>query len=266
MRLIKVAYISILNVCKPTPTLLEMYRNNKQYAFYVKDAAIRVGDIINNDAYNSPMLVMDIIYSLPIMSMIDDELKKQGIHIINLTLVLGYNDVVNGRRVYKGMNGITAKQEDDMEEERNIKVTLEQAIEWYNSGNATLRTLALSAYTEDELKFNFQYISNKVCNTCGCVTACATVPANDGEKYNTLADLAVIAKYFNGNWKKTTCNTGYFLGNYNTNNGPVVDCCNGVGVYQHNTVQYAGVVYFKNQEDAIKAVKILGKRVKSLFD
>ena len=25
-------------------------------------------------------------------------------------------------------------------------------------------------------------------------------------------------------------------------------------------------VYFKNQEDAIKAVKILGKRVKSLFD
>lgn len=56
-----------------------------------------------------------------------------------------------------------------------------------------------------------------------------SVPANEAEKYNTLAD-------------------------------------NGVGVYQHNTVQYAGVVYFKNQEDAIKAVKILGKRVKSLFD
>lgn len=157
---------------------------------------------------------------------------------------------------------IDKQRRSNMEERRNIKVTLEQAIEWYNSSNATLRTLALSAYTEDELKFNFQYISNKVCNTCVCVT----VPANDGEKHNTLADLAVIAKYFNGNWKKTTCNTGYFLGNYNTNNGPVVGCCNGVGVYQHNTVQYAGVVYFKNQEDAIKAVKILGKRVKSLFN
>lgn len=46
----------------------------------------------------------------------------------------------------------------------------------------------------------------------------------------------------------------------------LIDTCSGVGVYQHNTVQYAGVVYFKNQEDAIKAVKILGKRVKSLFD
>lgn len=78
--------------------------------------------------------------------------------------------------------------------------------------------------------------------------------------------MAIIAKFFNGSWKKTTCNTGYFLGNYNAGCGPVVDTCNGVGVYQHNTVQYAGVVYFKNQEDAIKAVKILGKRVKSLFD
>ena len=78
--------------------------------------------------------------------------------------------------------------------------------------------------------------------------------------------LAIIAKFFNGSWKKTTNNTGYFLGNFNAGCGPVVDTCNGVGVYQHNTVQYAGVVYFRNQEDAIKAVKILGKRVKSLFD
>ena len=147
-----------------------------------------------------------------------------------------------------------------MEEERNIKVTLEQAMEWYNSGNSTLRTLALSAYTEDELKFNFKYINNKVCSTCFC----ANVPANEAEKYNTLADLAIIAKFFNGSWKKTTSNTGYFLGNYD--NGHVADVCNGVGVYKHNTIQYAGIVYFKNQEDAIKAVKILGNKVKNLFD
>lgn len=57
-----------------------------------------------------------------------------------------------------------------------------------------------------------------------------------------------------------------FLCNYDTISLYDVDTCNGVGVYQHNTVQYAGVVYFRNQEDAIKAVKILGKRVKSLFD
>lgn len=58
--------------------------------------------------------------------------------------------------------------------------------------------------------------------------------------YNTLTDLAIIAKFFNGSWKKTTNNTGYFLGNFNAGCGPVVDTCN-------------GVVYFRNQEDAIKA-------------
>lgn len=57
-----------------------------------------------------------------------------------------------------------------------------------------------------------------------------------------------------------------FLGNYNNGNGPVADICNGVGAYKHNTVQYAGIVYFKNLEDVIKAVKILGNRVKNLFD
>ena len=70
--------------------------------------------------------------------------------------------------------------------------------------------------------------------------------------------MAVIAKFFNGSWKKTTSNTGYFLGNYNNGSGPVVDTCNGV--------QYAGIVYFRNQEDAIKSAKILGDRVKNLFD
>lgn len=45
----------------------------------------------------------------------------------------------------------------------------------------------------------------------------------------------------------------------------IVNTCNGVGVYQHNMVQYAGVIYFKNQGDAIKAVKILGESIKDLF-
>ena len=137
-------------------------------------------------------------------------------------------------------------------EKRNIKVTLEQAIEWYNSDNRILRTLALSAYTEDELNISFKYISSKVCNTCFC----ANVPVDEAAKYNTLVDLAVIAKFFNGSWKKTIGNTGYFL----------VNTCNGVDVDQHNIIKYAGIVYFRNPEDAIKAAKILGDRVKNLFD
>lgn len=148
-----------------------------------------------------------------------------------------------------------------MKEKRNIKVTLEQAIEWYNSGNSTLRTLALSAYTEDELKLNFKYINSKVCNICFC----ANIPVNEIEKYRTLTDLAIIAKFFNGSWKKTTNNAGYFISNCSRYNN-VVCTCNGVDIYQHHSVQHAGIIYFKNKEDIIKAVEILGDRVKNLFD
>lgn len=37
-------------------------------------------------------------------------------------------------------------------ESRNISLTLEKAREWYNSGSADLRKVALQAYTEEELK------------------------------------------------------------------------------------------------------------------
>ena len=150
----------------------------------------------------------------------------------------------------------------NMEEKRSIKVTFEEAVEWYNSGNSILHKLALSAYTEDELKLNFKYINCQVHKSCFYVS----VPDNEVVKYSALADLAIIAKFFNGSWKKTTDNTGYFIGNPNGKYGPVVDTYNGVDIYQHNTIKYAGIVYFKNQEDVIKAIKILGKRVKNLFD
>lgn len=86
------------------------------------------------------------------------------------------------------------------------------------------------------------------------------------KRYKFLCNYDTVSLYDMVEDPRYTGNTGYFLGNFNAGCGPVVDTCNGVGVYQHNTVQYAGVVYFRNQEDAIKAVKILGKRVKSLFD
>lgn len=239
----------------------DLFRSySKEYMFLCNYDIVRVRDIIRDPRYSSPMIVVDITSNT---NRVQDGITLKDIYIthINDNLIVQPSGLVNGVRMGSDFD-IDKQRTSNMEEKRNIKVTLEQAMEWYNSGNSTLRTLALSAYTEDELKFNLKYINSKVCNTCFC----ASVPANEAEKYNTLADLAIIAKFFNGSWKKTTNNTGYFLGNFNAGCGPVVDTCNGVGVYQHNTVQYAGVVYFRNQEDAIKAVKILGKRVKSLFD
>lgn len=232
----------------------------KKYKFLCNYNTIHLYDIIEDPRYTGKMMVVGVTC--------DTDRVQQG-----MTLVDIYITKVNGQVIKQPaglVNGslagsdfdIDKQRTDNMEEERNIKVTLEQAMKWYNSGDSTLRTLALSAYTEDELKLDFKYINSKVCNTCFC----ANVPVDEAEKYNTLVDLAVIAKFFNGSWKKTTSNTGYFLGNYNNDNGPVVEVCNGVGAYKHNTVQYAGIVYFKNLEDVIKAVKILGNRVKNLFD
>lgn len=231
----------------------------KRYKFLCNYDTVSLYDMIEDPRYAIGMMVVGFTY--------DTDRVQQGITLkdIYITKVNGHGitqpaGLVNGSLVGSDFD-IDKQRTNNMEEKRNIKVTLEQAMEWYNSGNSTLRTLALSAYTEDELKLSFKYINSKVCNTC----LCTNVPVNEAEKYNTLADLAVIAKFFNGSWKKTTSNAGYFLGNYNDGSGPVVNTCNGVGVYQHNTVQYAGIVYFRNQEDAIKAAKILGDRVKNLF-
>lgn len=146
-------------------------------------------------------------------------------------------------------------------EERNIKVTFKQAIEWYNSNNSTLRTLALSAYTKDELEFNYNLIESKVDQTCGCFN----VPMCEQKKFQALAKLAIIAKYYNKDWEKTPYNIGYTLGVYNRSNSLMVGHHNDVGIYRHIHYCYAGLVYFKNQEDAVKAIKVLGDEAKELF-
>ena len=140
-------------------------------------------------------------------------------------------------------------------ETRNISVTLEQAIKWYNSGNATLRELALNAYTKEELELNYSLIDSKVDQICTCVC----IPKCEGKKFQVLAKLATIAKYYNKDWERTIYNTGYFIGNYNNGNSPAID------IYTNSSTQYTGVVYFKNYTDAVKALKILGDEVKELF-
>lgn len=146
-------------------------------------------------------------------------------------------------------------------ETRNISVTLEQAIKWYNSGNSTLRELALNAYTKDELELDYNSIDREVDQICTCVC----IPKCEGKKFQVLAKLATIAKYYNKDWEKNIYNTGYFISNHNPGNGPVDDCYKNIGVYKHYSAQYAGVVYFRNSEDAVKAIKILGDEIKELF-
>ena len=43
---------------------------------------------------------------------------------------------------------------------RNVTITLEKAQEWYNSGNDSLKEIALQAFNENELKFDFRKIKS----------------------------------------------------------------------------------------------------------
>ena len=51
-------------------------------------------------------------------------------------------------------------------EERNIKITLDKAKEWYNSGNSALKEIALQAFDENKLITNFKNITTfrKACD------------------------------------------------------------------------------------------------------
>ena len=52
---------------------------------------------------------------------------------------------------------------------RNVTVTLEKAKEWFNSGNATLKEIALQAFGKEELVCNFKDITTfkKACEALG---------------------------------------------------------------------------------------------------
>lgn len=65
-------------------------------------------------------------------------------------------------------------------EERNVKVTLLKAKEWYNSNNEILKKIALQAFSEEELKSSFTLITSfkKACNSLGI----------DYDKINTYID------------------------------------------------------------------------------
>ena len=53
--------------------------------------------------------------------------------------------------------------------ERNVTVTLNKAKEWFNSGNETLKEIALQAFDKDELTYNFKNITTfkKACEALG---------------------------------------------------------------------------------------------------
>ena len=71
--------------------------------------------------------------------------------------------------------------------ERNITVTLNKAKEWFNSGNATLKEIALQAFDKDELTYNFKNITT-------FKKACEALGLNYDAMFYTTKNIATISK------------------------------------------------------------------------
>lgn len=229
-------------------------RGMKQYMFLCPYDIIQAGDMIEDNRYSTPMQVVSW--------------SRNTAQVQNgITLKVIEPSRLNGLKFMctlslNGSDFDIDKQRNNMEA-RNISVTLEQAREWYNSGNTTLRTLASNAFAENEL-VGYDYM--KSCVNKDIVSM--TIPHGDGDKVLTNGKLAIIAKYLNGCWEMGAGRTGYFIGKSSMGDSAViaqVDLTHGIAIYEHKTVQYAGIVYFNSAEDAKKAAEMLGDDIRYLF-
>lgn len=149
-------------------------------------------------------------------------------------------------------------------ETRIVKVSIEQARYWFNGNNKALKELALTVYSEQELALSYESIKLQLGDN-NLTTTCVTVPYEEHDKFDVNAKLSLIAKYFNGDWRKTDCNKGYFIGKSSKGFTTSRDMGNCLGICVHETVVYAGIVYFKDEESAIKAFKMLTELDKEIL-
>lgn len=227
-------------------------RKMKQYMFLCPFDNIQAGDMIKDKRYSTAMQVV---------GWDKNSCEVQG--GIKLKVIEPF--LLNGKVMNQcaGSDFDIDKQRNNMEEKRNVSISLEEAREWYKSSNNALKAIALKAYSENELA-GYEYMKSQV-NTqpSGC-----SIPYSERGKWDTLHKLAIMAKYYNSSWEMKAGKTGYFIGKSSMGGSAVVQQVNltdGIAIYEHRTVQYAGIVYFKNAQDAKEAAKLLFDELNLLF-
>lgn len=231
----------------------------KEYTFKIpKMLYVKEGDILRNTNYqNSPMKVVKVFdYPVGACNFYNGYLLKELLP--------------DDTQIESPSTRFNNNQTNNNVEKRNITVSLEEARNWYNGENQTLRKLALQAYTEKELS-EPQYFweildSFKVKNLKLDLQMSPKdipsilEPAKEIHKELTLhMKLAFIAKYFNGTWKPEMDKTKYFLGrtpySYDVPNSAKLD--NGYYIGIHARVKCPGIVYFQKEEYVKKAYEML---------
>lgn len=137
-------------------------------------------------------------------------------------------------------------------EKRNISISLEKAREWYEGRNITLKQLALEAYSEEELKKEITYsdILDKLWRSNKLITSPiynSNIALGNIGKIGVLCKLYTISAYFNGDWVPSSGTNNYYIGK-SIGTIEIVLC---------NSYILSSVPYFKNKEDAQKALEML---------
>ena len=95
-----------------------------------------------------------------------------------------------------------------MKTHKMIDVTINEAKEWYNSGNETLVELALKAFSKDELTYNFKAITT-------FKKACEVLGLNYDDMFYITKNIATISKASAAMYKlniiRKALNSGYDL-------------------------------------------------------
>ena len=196
-------------------------KSNKTYHF-LTDMDLQIGDKVTDSRYEDVMKVVDVI--------LQDYPVFQG-HTLKILNVLNWIKSTNK----------TA---------RAVLITLEQAMKWYESGNEALKQVALSVYSEKELKLDYFKIQHEISKVA------VYIPANKTDEFGLNSKLAFLAEYFNKGWEKTIDNDGYFL-TKNAYNSSAVENVGDFCINKHLKVKYLGIVYFRRKEDLIKAYNLI---------
>ena len=155
-------------------------------------------------------------------------------------------------------------KDNNMKEKRSIKISLEEAKEWYNSGNSLKRELALKVYKKEELEETYLNIIGKV-------------PYDTTRKNSIKRDMYVkllnTAAYVNSIYpKEHRKGTKYYFQYILTKRGTCTEYSQPLfhkGFYINKTfVHYPEifVVIFNSEEAAKKAIDILGDELNILFE
>lgn len=144
-------------------------------------------------------------------------------------------------------------------EKRNIQISLEEAREWYNSGDSFKKELALKAYKKEELEETYLNIINKL-------------PYDTTRKNSIKRDMYVkllnIAKYYN-NLYPIKYNSHLVLPIYYiiTKKSASAFFFKYKGFYINESVVISEYeIVFNSKEAAKRAIDILGDELNILFE